>query len=51
MAAGVQFRMDEKTRTFRKDFLGRGGTFTPLPDGAFSASGTMVRTVLAAIEV
>lgn len=51
MAAGVMFRMDAATRTFRETWLARGGIFTPLPDGAFKASGTHVRTVIASIQV
>jgi len=49
MAGGVMFRDDRRTSGFRDAAIEAGGSFTPLPDGAFKESGTDVRTVLAVI--
>lgn len=46
MSAGVTFRQDKATAAFRELVATSGGTITPLPDSAFAASGTSVRTVL-----
>lgn len=49
MANGVMFREDRATAGFREGVSEGGGSFEPLPDGAFKESGTGVRTVLAVI--
>ncbi len=49
MSAGVDFRENKLTADFRETVYSRGGTIEALPDGAFKASGTMVRTVLVKI--
>ena len=49
--AGVEFRQDKATEAFRKLVADCGGWFERLPDGAFKASGTGVRTVLVVIPV
>ncbi len=46
MSAGVAFRTDKATAEFREMVTASGGEITPLPEGAFKASGTDVRTVL-----
>lgn len=50
MAAGVLFRTDRKTETFRALLRGVGGPFCggiePLPEGTFKTSGTNVNTVI-----
>lgn len=46
MSAGVKFRDDAAARSFRNLVEKNAGSIEPLPDGAFKASGTMVRTVL-----
>lgn len=50
MAAGVLFRTDRKTTTFRDLLRGVGGPFCgviePLPEGSFKVSGTNVNTVV-----
>ena len=46
MAAGMAFRTDKKTTTFRILFDGARGTIEDLPDGSFTESGTGVNTVL-----
>lgn len=50
MAAGVDYRMDDATRSFRDAFTSAGGKFDPLPHNCFRDSGTSVRTVLATWE-
>lgn len=50
MSAGVTFREDRRTATFRRLIDTYGGTITPLPDGTFSNEGTGVRTVLVAVH-
>ncbi|MFI5296652.1 MAG: methyltransferase [Polyangiales bacterium] len=47
MSAGVEFRDDALTRAFRDQF---GATITRLPEDAFKASGTAVRTVTVTID-
>jgi len=49
MSNGVMFRDDRGTASFREMAGEAGGSFEPLPDGAFKESGTGVRTVLAVI--
>lgn len=49
MAAGVLFRQNKLTVDFRQFVEDRGGFIEELPDGAFKASGTMVRTVIVVI--
>jgi len=44
LPAGVTFREDRRHRAFREWVEQVGGVITPLPDGSFKASGTMVRT-------
>lgn len=51
MSAGAEFRSDKTAAGFRKLVAGHGGRFERLPDGAFEASGTSVRTVMAVIPV
>lgn len=46
MSAAVTFRSDRLTNEFRALVEERDGQITPLPDGAFKESGTMVRTVI-----
>jgi predicted RNA methylase len=49
MAAGVTFRQDRLSSDFRALVDARGGSIDPLPEGAFKASGTSVRTVVVTI--
>jgi predicted RNA methylase len=49
MSAGVTFRDDKLTQSFRDLVLERGGDIEALPEGAFKESGTMVRTVIVTI--
>jgi len=49
MGAGVTFRDNKLTQEFRALVDDRGGMIEPLPDGAFKAAGTMVRTVIVTI--
>jgi predicted RNA methylase len=51
MSRGVMFREDRETADFRRSWVKAGGTFEPLPDDAFKASDTGVRTVLAVITI
>jgi predicted RNA methylase len=46
MAAGVEFREDQKTRDFRATVERSGGRFHDLPARSFEESGTNVNTVL-----
>ena len=46
MSAGVKFRQDHATRSFRAFAEGHAGTITDLPDGSFRESGTDVRAVI-----
>lgn len=46
MAANVTFRDNKLTQDFRDLIRERGGDIEALPDGAFKAAGTMVRTVI-----
>lgn len=50
MSAGVTFREDRLSVLFRELVRDSGGSFEPLPDGSFKASGTMVRTVIVRID-
>lgn len=50
MSAGVLFRDNLKTVKFRDHVIEQGGMFEQLPDGAFKASGTMVRSVVVTID-
>lgn len=45
-SGGVTYRQDKRAVAFRELVAAHGGTIEPLPEGAFKASGTSVRTVL-----
>lgn len=45
-SGSVTYRQDKRARDFRELVAAHGGTIEPLPEGAFKASGTSVRTVL-----
>ena len=49
MAASVTFRDNKLTQDFRDLISERGGNIDVLPEGAFKASGTMVRSVIVTI--
>lgn len=49
MSAGVTFRVNNLTTSFRQLVAERGGSFECLPEGAFKDSGTNVNTVLVSI--
>ena len=49
MAASVAFRDNKLTQDFRDLIRERGGDIEALPEGAFRASGTMVRSVIVTI--
>lgn len=49
MSLGTTFRQNRVTQDFQALVKGRGGEFTPLPDDAFKASGTGVKTVIVTI--
>jgi predicted RNA methylase len=49
MPASAGFRQDKTAEAFRTLVAGCGGRFERLPDDAFEASGTSVRTVMAVI--
>lgn len=49
MAASVAFRDNKLTQDFRDLIRERGGDIEALPEGAFKASGTMVRSVIVTI--
>lgn len=49
MSASVTFRDNKLTTDFRDLVRARGGSIEALEDGAFKASGTMVRTVIVVI--
>jgi predicted RNA methylase len=49
MGGGVSFRDNKLTTDFRSIVAAKGGTIEALPDGAFKASGTMVKTVIVTI--
>lgn len=49
MSAGVTFRDDKLTQSFRDLVRERGGDIEALPDGSFKDSGTGVRTVIVTI--
>lgn len=49
MSAGVEFRTDNRTKTFLALIEDRGGHIEPLPENSFKASGTGVNTVIAVI--
>lgn len=51
MSAGVEFRENRKTVDFRAMVARYGGRFHDLPSGSFSASGTMVNTVICEMQV
>jgi protein-L-isoaspartate O-methyltransferase len=46
MDAGITFRADKRTQTFRENLLEPHGTARPLPADSFKESGTSVNTVL-----
>ncbi|WP_201829659.1 methyltransferase [Microvirga zambiensis] len=50
MAAGIQFRTNQLTKTFLEHLQANGGTIEDLPPDAFRAAGANVRTVLVTIE-
>lgn len=45
MSASIEFRTNKKTTEF-KDLVDEHGWIEPVEDGAFKASGTMVRSVI-----
>lgn len=49
MGAGVTFRENKLTHDFRSLVESRNGYISPLPDGSFKESGTMVNTCIAVI--
>ena len=49
MSAGVKFRQNKLTASFRELVESRGGTIEDLPEGSFRESGTMVNTVIVTI--
>lgn len=49
MAASVAFRDNKLTQNFRSLICERGGDMEALPEGAFKASGTMVRSLIVTI--
>lgn len=49
MAASVSFRDNKLTQEFRDLIRERGGDMEALPEGAFKASGTMVRSLIVTI--
>lgn len=49
MSAGVKFRQNKLTASFRELVESRGGTIEDLPEGSFRESGTMVNTVIVKI--
>lgn len=51
MSAGVKFRETAKHRAFRDFLEQREAHVEDLPEGAFKASGTMVRTIVVAFDV
>lgn len=50
MSAGVRFRENRLTTSFRELVAERGGAIEDVPDGAFRESGTMVNTVIVTIN-
>jgi predicted RNA methylase len=50
LPTGVEFREDRRHRDFREWYKGYGGETTALPEGAFASSGTMVSTLLLAMN-
>lgn len=50
MSAGVTFRDDVLTNTFREFVADHDGTIEPLPDESFKTSGTAVRTVIVQMD-
>ncbi len=50
MSAGVLFRQDRLTTTFRGFVEENGGTIEPLPEGSFKESGTSVNTVVIVVD-
>lgn len=49
ISADTSFREDRTTKAFRDLVTSRGGRIERLPDDAFEASGTSIRTVMAVI--
>jgi len=50
MSAGVTFRQTSAARQLRARVEAMGGSFEPLPEGAFKASGTDVRAVVLTVR-
>lgn len=50
MSCGMTFRMDRRAIAFRNLLNDRGGRWEDLPEEAFKASGTMVRTVMVILD-
>lgn len=50
MAAGITFRQDKRSKTFRARVAACGGSIEPLPDDSFRETGTGVRTVLVTMK-
>jgi|GEM_PF-622427 len=51
MSAGIEFRSDKLTVTFREKIESLGGTIERLPEDSFKASGTSVNTVIVTADV
>lgn len=51
MSAGVVFREDKLTTSFRNFVANHGGSIEPLPDDSFRLSGTGVRTVITSFSM
>lgn len=49
MPSSLEFRQDSLTVALRQRIKSLGGTITPLPEGTFKQSGTMVNTVIVEI--
>lgn len=50
MSAGVKFRDDAKTKSFRALVAESGGQLEDLPEGSFANAGTNVRTVIVQLD-
>lgn len=50
MSAGVSFRQDRRAAEFRAWLRDLGGSFEALPEGAFKASSTSVRSVIVTVR-
>jgi len=50
-SSSVLFRTNSKTVEFREMIESMGGTITPLPEGTFKSSGTMVNACIVCVDV